>query len=461
VTRNVIANSRNAQSLNDIYVKQVFDENFRQINKDLDAPLTLKQRILNKIPFTKSWKAAKYTSSYGNTLKTFGRVKFFSISAGRIFSGVKAGGKLGVTAAIAGGAVYIISGGDWPATMSAVGLVVLTNYGPRLVQAIMVRIIPNFTARMAALAGTNQALTAAEALQQPIPVYGQIAFIAKKGIEAAINLAFSVYNTIVLDLTLFTIRSAAGNVVDNERKALACQDFNVPKKPLLSPPNCSPSVEFGEPINSWKDVYTGSFLTSAGLFGGASGCLVLPVSVVSAAAANLCWIPVIAAIGSFAPTVISLSNEVINNPSAIIPKTQCNPAAGTATCDREYLGQDCPNWFLSDPGGGSALAGGTFVGLLQGGPACAALSAFGAAGMFCDAARVSAAMGTYAGFPGEVTNFMLQAYEVGVHKSNIGVRTDAPLEGEFASNDGYWYAELPYAIEFIKTQEGDFIIHKA
>jgi hypothetical protein len=168
------------------------------------------------------------------------------------------------------------------------------------------------------------------------------------------------------------------------------------------------------------------------------------------------------AIASASATLGPLAYEFYKNPTSLIPKSSCD-----SSCDTKYLRQDCPNWFISSPdtqvslgsynvqipaGVPRTVTGVAIFGpLMTGGPACAALSAFGWAATACNGFRIFWAMTMYFIAPDQAFNFILQGYDVGFTKPKMGKKTALGLTDEFADNgDGYWYAELPYVIEMTK-----------
>jgi hypothetical protein len=346
-------------------------------------------------------------------------------------------------------AQYILSGGDWEQTSATAIQLVTANYAPKVIAKILISQVPKVSAQLATQLGINSALATSEEAEGGIPVYGQAAFGVKKIAEIIVNIAFSAYYLAELDLTLFKIFDASADAVKAERELKACRTFNNYNsgKVLLSPPNCVPEVKFGPSIEQWQGLYAGGFGLAAGSFTTSLGIATATAFVPVTGGVRLAGL---VTFGIGAASLITTSSAfAINlgqNSADIAPKSVCEQS-----CDRDYKRQDCPNWFVSDIGLGTTAAGSSFVGLLQGGPVCAGLSAIGWAGMACNGARIAAATTAFVAFPAEVINFMLNTHQVGFNKPAIRSKSALGLENEFSDNDGYWYAELPFTIEMNKV----------
>jgi hypothetical protein len=255
-----------------------------------------------------------------------------------------------------------------------------------------------------------------------------------------------------MDVTLTSIYNAAGNQVSKEANMLSCKEFQSNKEVLLTPPNCKPEVSFGPSVKDWQSAYAAGFNTAAAFFGVAVITSVANFRPTpdSAIVNSILIGTAIGGVTSFAATAIALGTAIYKAPMDMVPKASC-----PSSCDRDYMRQDCPNWFVSDSGGGAEIAGNTFQKILLGGPACATLSIAGWAAMFCDAARVSVAAGIFLAYPAETINFMLQGYKVGLTKEVGEPKTALGLDKEFANNTGFWYAEFPYTIEMTKLYTND------
>lgn len=421
------------------------------------------EHIQAKIPYSEERKMAVFGE---NTLAYFqrnGEKSWTQRIWGGVKAGVKAPGKVmlgvgkGVAIGATIGAAYYLTGGDWQTTgILAVQLIVM-KYVPKLVEFIVTRVARRFAFRFAEVIPVSVAErtafeifgNAAKINPEPFSKAAMLTAAAfAKLAEVITNVAFSIYNMIELDLAMLSISSASGHQVQIEKDSLACGNFQTAKTVLLTPPNCNPSPKYGEKFESWRAGLAGTFFTSATLLGAET--VWVASNTLNPNTAVLLKLPdylVIAA--ELGAPIGALVANVYQDPTGMIPRSECD-----SSCDSTYLRQDCPNWFLSQEGLSAEASGWTFVGLLQGGPACAALSAFGIAGSLCDATRVMAAIGVFLTLPSEVYNFFFHGYEVGLNKPYIGSKT-APefpaLTNEFSANTGYWYAELPYVIEMTKV----------
>ena len=128
-------------------------------------------------------------------------------------------------------------------------------------------------------------------------------------------------------------------------------------------------------------------------------------------------------------------------------------------CDQEGLGQDCPNYYLSDKGDFmSGKYGLTFVGLLQLGPVCAAWSFPGTTQTFCNIARYMAAAGIFLLNPGDIYAYMMKTNEVGLQKevkaqTINGDPCTGPEQICYSDNEGYYYMEFPGVIMLSKQYD--------
>jgi hypothetical protein len=75
--------------------------------------------------------------------------------------------------------------------------------------------------------------------------------------------------------------------------------------------------------------------------------------------------------------------------------------------------------------------------------------------MTCNAARLTAALSIFFLAPQDVYLVMLRTDQVGLTKEVNEPKTALGLDKEFANNDGFWYAELPYVIEMTKIYTND------
>ena len=393
---------------------------------------------------------------------------------------VKAVGKPMAMFAAIFAASYILSGGDWVTSTLVSTQIVVMAYMPKLIGILVKKLAPNFAKRLAGALPTATVTAYAyktfgtAAMKDPEPISKAamlgVAAVAK-ATEIIINVAFSVYNTINLDMTLLAVYTASNHQMNKEKNAMSCKTFITDKPALLTPPNCQPDVQYGTTFNDWHLVLATELYTSATIMAGASGWAIatgLDPDVVSFSLTVPGYIAAAAAIGI---PIGSLVATVGLHPLDLLPNTKnCkpNPDMSTNTCDTTYLRQDCPNWFISDYGEWNGLAGGSFVGILQGGPACAAVGVFGSmASFFCDASRVMYAIAIFVTDPKQVYGFFLQTSSVGFNKK-VGAKTssDFPELGTiFSNNEKFWYAELPYVIEITKvytnsTQNPPIIIRK-
>jgi hypothetical protein len=145
-----------------------------------------------------------------------------------------------------------------------------------------------------------------------------------------------------------------------------------------------------------------------------------------------------------------------------MPRSLCE---GQTKESLRYSPRDCPNWFVSIPESEIAYVGvaGLFVGIFVTLPVyCAYLSLIGPPSMICTAATYSTLIAIFLDAPGYTLAGLSRVYKVGFNK-----KVNSPIEKygmEFANNEGFWYAELPFVIEFTKVYNGsentDIIIRK-
>ena len=288
------------------------------------------------------------------TIKNVGK----GVTQGKIMGGVVA-------------AQYLLSGGDWVGASTTAVQLAIANYAPKVVSTILVKTIPKAATQLITQVGGNIAIVTAEEVEGGIPAYGQVAFGVKKAAEILVNIGFSTYYLIQLDLTLFQIFDASANAVIDERNLKACQNFNNyhSEKVLLGPPNCVPEVQFGPSIEQNQLLYSAGFLTASGTFGFSMTYALATAFFPSLGGAKLAvgLIPFGIGVGTFVASTAALSANIAQNPGDFVPRSGC-----FQSCDRDYTRQDCPNWFISDPGGGSQIAGGAHIigGCLWEKPAC-------------------------------------------------------------------------------------------
>jgi len=425
------------------------DEAFQGVVKSTEKPSFL-QRILQKIPFTNARKSAQEGVLFEFYATKFGKSKIFQNIGGKIKTSFKVAGKVGVTAAVSGGVAFLLTG-DWNVAITTAAQLTLFTYAPKLIDYVIIKATATkFIQRLNSLFPINSAIESVKNTIMDIPVVGPIIWATLSTAESAVNFIYAMWNAYLMDVTLTSIHDAAGNQVSKERSMLSCKEFQSSKEVLLTPPNCKPEVSFGPSVKDWQSAYAIGFGTAATFFGTATGAAVFNYRPTPDAVVSNTYLIASGALGvaSFAATAIALGDAIYKAPMDMVPKSSC-----PSNCDTNYLRQDCPNWFISDSGAGAETAGNIFQKLLLGGPACASLSAAGWAAMFCDATRVSIAIGIFLADPADTINFMLQGNKVGLTKTEIKSKT-APefqeLGSIFANNTGYWYAEFPYTIEMTK-----------
>ncbi|MCX6774535.1 MAG: hypothetical protein NTY99_00395, partial [DPANN group archaeon] len=256
-------------------------------------------------------------------------------------------------------------------------------------------------------------------------------------------------------LTFAQIHEAAGHQVAIERNSIACESFVAPKKVLLTPPNCIPTVSYGSTFTSYQQLGSVTFgATAISLWAATAWAFTTayPPSETKIPIRNVA----IATFLGILPAYGSLGYTIAKDPTGLVPRPGCS-----STCDTTYLRQDCPNWFLSAPGlsgAGTQIAGYGFVAALNAGPICAGFSLTGTAGVLCDVSRITTAVAIFLTAPNEVYNWFLQGDQVGLTKTVIANKTASEfpdLKNEFADNTGYWYAEFPYVIELNKVYTND------
>jgi hypothetical protein len=436
------------------------------------------QRVKNlKFPLTKSWYAAREA----NIVKTAE-----SLEAGR-FSKTKAfGGKIGGGLFVASVVTMGYLSGDWTSAIatSAVpaGMMFFRHFAERLVRYTVTRF-----SRTAAVAATAAGLqqtenTAAEAAAKIPPTFEANAVLVATGMRIVtftIVLVDSIYNAVLLDWWILEIRGAASSAVNNEKNAMDCEPFTAPKKVLLTPPNCNVGLQDGPAVKELGPKFKAlevqvavlaGYVTTISAFCSTPGTVSCRVTLWG-------WIAGLVQVGGIIANVASDFNgylKLATSPTDIIPTSVCmaTPNSGKDTCDRTYMRQDCPNWYISDIGNSSQTHGKIFFASANAGMACAALSWEGWAAPACNIIRYVFFTGEFIVNPGPVTNWMLQGYNVGLTKNSISAKPAPDLgltDAEFADNEGYWYAELPFAVEFTKiytdnstqvARTGNFIIRK-
>ncbi len=300
--------------------------------------------------------------------------------------------------------------------------------------------------------------------------------------KATIIFADSLYTTALMDWWLIGIYNGASSAVSKEKAAIDCESFTSTKKVLLTPPNCAIDLEDGPAVKELGPSFKALEVQVGTLIATVTG-----LSIVCAMPGKVCCgarfpiymgtvMPQLILIGANIYTNQDKYAKLVTSPSDIIPRTSCKPTPNlkTDTCDRTYLQQDCPNWYISDPGLGSVAAGAVLLELINAGPACAAFSWLGLVTPACNMGRYIGMTVLLVTFPGQLTGAMLQGYQVGFTKSKISAKPAPELgltEAEFADNEGFWYAEMPFAIEFTKiytdnttsldSRSGHFVIRKA
>ena len=403
-------------------------------------------RISARLASTSEWRVFKYARGtyvgYKITIK-----------------GVKSAALIGSIVA----AQYVLSGGDWGQTALFAAQATVLAYAPKLAQKLIVEKSITFFGRT--LVRRNPVNIAFEGLKgalASVPGFGTAACMGTHVAQVSVNVVWSIIDTISYDLALIKVYDGAGSAVRKEKAGFACKTFSVADtKPLLSPPNCNPEAKSEQAVARWSS----DPLRKASLI--ATSSSLVAATAVSVASASLTCTPAGAAKttistgamalvgGSLTATGVTigfLANDLIRNPLDVVPKTTCDES-----CDRSR--QDCPNWYISktrdDFGTAQAV---TMVGLMQGGPACTAISVLtGWGSMTCNAARIMSAVTLFFSSPERFFHWMLQGDTLGFTKK-IGAKSAPELgmtDKEFAGNEGFWYAEFPYAIEITKVYTDD------
>ncbi|MEM4247772.1 MAG: hypothetical protein QXH80_00745, partial [Candidatus Nanoarchaeia archaeon] len=368
------------------------------------------------------------------------------------------------TAAFIGGIAAlqtVLTGGDWE------------DFTASLVQMSIYAIVPQVTKYVIVKAGAKQVKSLGlkiatnlgsqrikGGLAKLAPPAGTAACFSVHAVQVVINTVWSIYDTILFDAWLFRIYDGAGKAVKAEKDAVHCETFRAPKQVLLTPPNCVPKATFKTTSTPYAAGYTASgiLFSSAAYSAATSAVFTCQPGGVKEEFDSAVTLPALAVSAvAMGTTTGTLIYELQKNPDLLIPETSCDPAPGTDTCDATYLGQDCPNWFIStspDVVGGTQT--GVVLALMQGGPVCTALSiSSGWGGMACNAARVSFAIAAFLAAPQNVYQVMLQADKVGFTKTVQTPKSGLRLDKEFANNVGFWYAEFPYVIEMTKIYTDD------
>ncbi|MEM2954643.1 MAG: hypothetical protein QW625_01665 [Candidatus Nanoarchaeia archaeon] len=377
-------------------------------------------------------------------------------TAGRFYTKHKLGISIGTTIAIVGtvAAFQFMLTQDLQATILTTAQILTASLFPKIIQYILEKIgqekLEAFGER---IISAIIPLETTKAATQNIPVFGTPACLVIHAIEVVVNLVFAIYDQIQFDITLYSIFHVAETAVKAEKDEIACVNFNAPK-PLLYPANCEPKASLKEPFNNeaFRVVTATQLFASAVLF--TAG---IPLALTSSTCAPGSSTPstaylagtLIAASATAASALIPITSAFLENPSAIIPRSECD-----ASCTG-----DCPNWYISaslwDQVGSGLTCVGAFTPLAIGGPICAALSFAGWASLACDAARYMSGLGFLMISPAHTLNCIFQAGNVGFNKQSYG-SISSSITGEtkiYANNIGFWYAQLPYVIEIEKVYE--------
>jgi len=371
---------------------------------------------------------------------------------------VRAGTFIAATAVASGLLTFWLTGDVNQAIQSsittAITLVVYT-VAPKLISALIVKYGAKWASRLSSEVPTNVALSSAKEGVCKIPLVGTASCAVLHALQIIINLAFAIWDGVERGVFFYQVWDASGKAVQKEKSNIVCKSFNS-KKPLLTPPNLVPTVKFGDNFERQKGIAQTTWGVAAAELLVATGvaAAIPPVS----PAGHVNWFYIIPSLLSLVPAVISLA-PLIQNPSDVMPRSECSGY-------NQYSPRDCPNWFISMPIQDvllASVAGGSFVDTLVKLPAgCALLSLLGPAGMLCTAATYSTAVAIFLNAPGHTFAALNRAYEVGFNK-----QVNSPIEKygmEFANNTGFWYAELPFVIEFTKVYNGsentDIIIRK-
>ncbi|MEM4713995.1 MAG: hypothetical protein QXQ79_00405 [Candidatus Nanoarchaeia archaeon] len=373
-------------------------------------------------------------------------------TAGRFYTKHKLGISIGTTIAIVGtvAAFQFMQTQDLQATILTTTQILTASLFPKIIQYILTKIgqekLEAFGKR---IIGAIIPLETTKAATQNIPVVGTPACLAIHAIEVVVNLVFAIYDQIQFDITLYNIFHVAETAVKAEKDEIACVNFDSPK-PLLYPVNCKPKASLKEPFNNeaFRGVTVTELFASAALF--TSG---IPVAITSATCGPGSSTPsttylagtLIAASATAASALIPITSAFLENPSAIIPRSECD-----ASCTG-----DCPNWYISaslgDQVGSGLTCAGAFTPLAIGGPICATLSFAGWASLACDAARYMTGLGFLMISPAHTLNCIFQAGNLGFVKESYD-NISSSITGEtYAINTGFWYAQLPYVVKIEKV----------
>ncbi len=470
IQRNLILKGENAE--------------FQNILKATEKQPLLK-RIAAKIPLTKAWKNSRLAARFMGYAQKTGESKIVVRISGALKSILKSPvkvGAIGTKYTIIGGIIvaqYVLSGGDWEQTGILAAQLTVYGFMPKLIDyLIMDKMVSWFEKTLGSRAVINGAAEVGKSTASKVPLVGIPACLAIHAGEVAVNMVFAAWDTVTFDTWMIKIFDGATAAVNDELKSKACKTFKSTNKPLLSPPNCNPKAKLKPPLDN--DAYRGGiaagYFASAAIFSAGIPLAIAGTTCLPGAtdASNLYTKVVMAGgIATVSTTTAVMANALRENPTAIIPESSCD------SCDIEYLRQDCPNWYISQPDTPIPLTNfgipttllkeisgqTTFAPLMVGGVPCYALSAFGWASMACNGARFSLAIGTFFLAPDMVFSFVLQGDKIGFLKPEIKVKSAdelpaslKPLASDFADNKGFWYAELPYVIEITKVYTNDTTI---
>lgn len=437
---------------------------------------TIKNYFAKKVPWSKTSKlaakAAKFRAAIGIKAGKIPGIKLFS-------------GKFAKVQVAAFGVMVIGVGvltGDWEQSViqgSYIGIL----FGRKFIAEAIARRLVRASASAGADVGIAHAFKETEAgavLTASIPGTNIALGMAIRAIEASILMADSIINTYLIDSFIIQVLDASGNQVQREKDAIACKNFMAPKQTLLTPPNCAVELENGPAVAklgaNWPLLQTQVLLALSTSSVFQAVCIVpsKPCATSMKVYINGFYLVQGALIVANIASKFNEYRALVASPGDIIPTAVCKPTPGTGldTCDKTYLRQDCPNWYISDPGGGEIASGTAFFTAATTGPICTGLSWFDSLGPWCNLARYVTMGSIIIAAPGQIFGFFLRGYEVGFTKPKISAKSAPQIgvtDGVFSDNEGFWYAEMPYAIEMTKiytsdssinNRTGNFVIRK-
>jgi len=452
----------------------------KEVAKDASKSPTFREAIKRYFAKQVPWSKTSKIAAKAAKIRAMIGMKAGKIPGIKIF-----GGKFAKTKVAAFGIMVIGVGvltGDWEQSVLQSSYIFILFGRKFIAEAIATRLV-KASAKAGAdvgLATTFKKVESGAVLAAPIPGTDIVIGTAIRVIEASILMADSIITTYLIDNFIVQVLDASGNQVQREKDAKVCKYFMAPKQALLTPPNCAVELENGPAVAklgaNWPLLQSQVMLalTTSSVFQAICVVPSKPCATSMKVYINGFYLVQGALIVANIWSKFDEYRGLITSPGDIIPKAVCKATPGTNLdkCDKVYLRQDCPNWYISDPGGGEIASGTAFFTAATIGPVCTGLSWFDSTGPWCNLARYVTMGSIITAAPGQILGFFLRGYQVGFTKPKISAKSAPQIgitEGIFSDNEGYWYAEMPYVIEMtkvytsdsnIQNRTGNFVIRK-